>query len=74
MQIKGKQILTLIVLKVIIILFAYNAGHKKGFDNGYNNAISDIADCSLADAKLEKCFIPCTTDLDCVEKNGIEDH
>lgn len=33
-----------------------------------------VADCSLAEARAGRCFIPCNTDSDCVEKNGVEEY
>lgn len=44
------------------------------YQRGYDDAIRQVAACTLADAHADKCFIPCSTDLDCVAKNGQEDH
>lgn len=59
-----------IVLTIITTLVSYNEGFKKGV----HETIVTVANCSLEDAKKEKCFIPCTTNEDCLAKNGMEDH
>ena len=35
---------------------------------------AEIAECSLSDARADRCYIPCATDADCIEKNGMSDH
>lgn len=35
---------------------------------------AEIAACTLSDARADRCYIPCATDADCVEKNGMTDH
>lgn len=56
--------------------FSYGvASVKRGsYDDGHDAAIREIASCTLAKARAEKCFIPCASDADCLEKNGTSDH
>lgn len=35
---------------------------------------AEIASCTLSDARADRCYIPCATDADCAEKNGMSDH
>lgn len=63
----------------VVFLIVFSAGYWAGsrgtvFDRGYNTAIAAIADCSLEDARADRCFIPCSTDADCLAKNGQTDH
>lgn len=43
-------------------------------DRTTNAVLRRVADCTLEDAHAEKCFIPCSTDADCLAKNGQTDH
>jgi hypothetical protein len=45
-----------------------------GRDDGINAMEAAVANCSLSDARMGQCFIPCATDSDCVEKNGREEY
>jgi hypothetical protein len=59
---------------------AFTLGCEPGLVSGpcvedaQNALISQIASCTIEDAHAEKCFIPCSTDSDCLEKNGQTDH
>lgn len=45
-----------------------------GRNDGINVMEAAVAECTLADARLGVCFIPCGTDSDCVAKNGREEY
>ena len=65
----------------VMVLAALGVGWPKerqayqhGYEVGFNTIEVAVANCSLADAKAGKCFIPCGSDTDCVEKNGVEEY
>ena len=70
------------ILGVLALLIALVVSYQRDIQtersNAYEQGISEMmmstADCSLADARADKCFIPCSTDTDCMEKNGMTDH
>lgn len=57
-------------LLIVIVAFSYNAG----YGDGVAKTFQEIAKCTIKDAHSEKCFIPCSTNEDCLEKNGMTDH
>lgn len=68
-----------VALLIVGALFGYSVDHAltmnvRAYEAGQVQMIREIADCTLADARAEKCFIPCASDADCLEKNGQEDH
>lgn len=63
-------VLSCILAGIVTGFMFYNAGYADGVARTYQQ----ISKCTIQDAHLEKCFIPCSTDMDCVEKNGMKDH
>lgn len=61
-----------IVLSILLLalLAALSFAMGRSYRVGYSRALNDIADCTLAHAHKGLCTIPCSTDSDCVEKNG----
>ncbi len=44
------------------------------YEQGIDEMVWSVSTCTLEMAHQEKCFIPCSTDADCMQKNGQEDH
>jgi len=51
-------------------LTAYN----QVYENGRASMAHEIAGCTIQEAHQELCLIPCSTDSDCLAKNGQADH
>lgn len=63
----------------LVLLGAFASGYatadvsrvsSRAYEQGITEMTWSVAGCTLEVAHTEKCFIPCSTDLDCVEKNG----
>ena len=63
--------------RLLIITFTLACGFIAGYYWPRVNEARVIAayveDCTLADAHAQRCTIPCSTDTDCVQKNGTRD-
>ena len=73
--------LTTIGLTVIALTVGFTLGsweiaaqRSQAYTQGIEEMRSAVVDCTLADAHADKCYIPCATDSDCLEKNGQSDH
>lgn len=69
-------------LAVVVILLALASAHRTAerrsllryYAAGQLQMEQWVADCSLEEARAGKCFIPCNTASDCLEKNGVEEY
>lgn len=62
--------LNLLLTLVLLLTVAFMVSHEQ---RGVRELVSYIEDCTLADAHAGRCTIPCSTDADCVAKNGTRD-
>lgn len=69
-----RRIIALFAIQIVCTIASTIVAYNEGFKKGVHDSIVSVANCSLEDAKKEKCFIPCTTNEDCLEKNGMTDH
>lgn len=68
-----RDLLTLIALLLVVATVASFGGWHAGrmsFNAGRLDAIQEIARCTIAEAHAEKCWLPCGSEADCVQKNG----
>jgi ferric-dicitrate binding protein FerR (iron transport regulator) len=70
----GWSALMALAVMLAFALGQLSANTGRAYREGYEDAIGDVAKCTLADARAERCFIPCSANDDCMEKNGQTDH
>jgi hypothetical protein len=76
-----KQKLIIITLMLLIAASGFYAGYMarlraydQVYENGRTSAFQEVSLCTLDAAHKELCAIPCSTDEDCLAKNGQTDH
>ena len=68
-----KQLLAATLILIMLVI-AYQRDTQQlrsdAYEAGISEMIMSVGDCSLEDASANRCTIPCSTDMDCMEKNG----
>lgn len=67
---KKWQVIILILLLAFVWWYSLRRAYQKGYGHGMGHIQSEVAGCTLAAAHQGKCFIPCESYVDCVDKNG----
>lgn len=62
--------LTVLALLLAFALGRFSVNTERVRLDAFNALEAAIAECSLAEARAGRCFIPCASDSDCLEKNG----
>lgn len=71
-----RYLMVLLLTLALGYLFHLYVQHREdwAYEQGIDEVYWSVSTCTLEMAHNEQCLIPCSTDSDCVEKNGQEDH